>query len=430
MRVLHVADFLPGLHHIAGGAEFATQRVIEEQVAFGLDVEVATLPIQNRQVRSAWSHHHEYGNLDRFAPRLAYAVKQLYFPSDPLAASAVAAIIARRRPDVVHFHNLHFSGLSVVRTARAAGVPSVWSIYDYWVFCPSFMLLTSGNELCVRGHGEHCVDCIGVRRARALEPVKRVLFGSRPGRFARPVASVDRLVVLSEASRELLVQHGVQDSRIAVIPQYIWRQAAASRRQGVPETGRLLYVGWVEHRKGLHVVVEALGLVAGEFPSLRLDVLGMPANAGYQAMIERRVRELGLADRVRFRGKVSRADLVRELQGAFLVTVPEQWENMSPVILTEAMAAGACVLASRIGGIRHFVEDYRSGLLANRDDAPEFAAKIRFAMADPAAVGAMGEAARARAAHLFDPAVINRKTVGLYESLVDADASAPVEAVS
>lgn len=421
MKVLHIADFLPGLHRIAGGAEFAALRVIEEQVAAGLDVEVATLSIENRQVRSPCARHHEYRNVDRVAPRLAYAVKQLYFPSDPLAASGVADIIARSQPDVVHFHNLHFSGLSTVGMARAAGIASVWSIYDYWIFCPSFMLLTSKNELCTRGHGAHCVDCIGARRARTLKPLKRALFGLRPAQFSRPVASVDRLVALSEASRDLLVAHGVEAARIVVLPQYIWKEAVASQRQGEPERGRLLYVGWVEHRKGLHVIVEALGKLAREFPELHLEVLGMPANAEYQSTVERRGRELGVADRVRFRGKLARADLVRALQSAYLVAVPEQWENMSPVILTEAMAAGACVLASRLGGIRHFVEDYRSGLLAERNDAEEFADKIRWAMHHPGAVREIGEAARMRARHLFDPAAINRKTIDLYNSVIDID---------
>ena len=418
MKILHVADFLPGLHNIAGGAEFATLRVIEEQVGAGMDVEVATLPIERPRASGPWSRHFEYRNLDRFAPRFAYAVKQLYLPGDALASAGVANIIARSRPDVVHFHNLHFSGLSVVGTARAAGIPSVWSIYDYWVFCPSFMLLTSDDQLCERGHGEHCVDCIGVRRARTLKPLKRALFRMRPSMFARPVASVDRLVTLSEASRDLLVRHGVDPARIAVLPPYIWKEAAEATAGDGPEPGRLVYVGWVEQRKGLHVVIEAVGKLAGEFPELHLEVLGMAANLEYQAHIEQRVRELGIGDRVHFRGKATRAELIDELRRAYLVTIPEQWENMSPVILTEAMAAGACVLASRIGGIRHIVEDFGSGLLAERNDAGEFADRIRWAMQHPQQVGAMGRAAHERAARLFDPAAINRKTVEMYQSII------------
>ena len=45
------------------------------------------------------------------------------------------------------------------------------------------MLLTNKNEICTLGHGAHCVNCIGTRRARALKPLKEALFGLRPAVF-------------------------------------------------------------------------------------------------------------------------------------------------------------------------------------------------------------------------------------------------------
>jgi len=111
MKILHVADYLPGLHKVAGGAEFAARRVIDEQSAAGIDVEVATLRADLPSQVLPWRHY-EMRNLDRYAPGFAYAVKQMYFPADPLASTDLATAIAQSRPDVVHYHNLHFSGLS------------------------------------------------------------------------------------------------------------------------------------------------------------------------------------------------------------------------------------------------------------------------------------------------------------------------------
>ena len=286
MKILHVADYLPGLHDRAGGAEFATLRTIEEQVAAGLEVEVATLRVHSPPGKVSYQRHHEMRNLDRFAPKLAYAVKQLYFPFDSLAASDLARAIKFSRPDVVHYHNLHFAGLSVVSEARAAGIPSVWSVYDYWLFCPSFMLLTNRNELCAQGHSHRCVDCIGTRRLRALKPLKRLFFHTRNAAFRQPASAVDRLIVLSDASRDLLIRHGIAADRIHVIPQYIWKEAAAAKEHILPTRGRLVYVGWVEQRKGLHVIIQALGLIAKEYPEVHLEVLGLPANSEYQTYVE------------------------------------------------------------------------------------------------------------------------------------------------
>lgn len=416
MKVLHVADFLPSLHQRAGGAEFATQRIIDEQVAEGVDVEVATLARDIDGPDPPWPHH-VFGHLDRWAAKAAYAVKQMYFPFDPVAATGVARAIARTRPDIVHFHNLHFGGLGLLREAHAAGIPAIHSIYDYWMFCPAFMLLTKHNELCRRGHGAHCVDCIGTRRARLLKPLKKSLFALRPTMFGGPAASVDRFIVLSDASAELLQSQGISSERIRVVPQYIWKAAAAAKRCEPAVPGRLLYVGWVEHRKGLHVIIEAMTQLKDEFPELHLDVLGLPAHAGYEAELRSLVQASGLQDRVHFRGRIGREALIAELHKAFLVTVPEQWENMSPVILTEAMAAGACVLASRIGGIRHFVAEGHSGLLANRDDVAEYARAIRWAMQNPEMVADMGRAAATRAAALFDPETVTTAMLRVYREL-------------
>ena len=106
------------------------------------------------------------------------------------------------------------------------------------------------------------------------------------------------------------------------------------------------------------------------------------------------------------------------LEDAFLVVIPEQWENMAPVILTESMAGAKCVLASRVGGIPEFVEEYKTGLLAERDDPAEFASRIEWAMEHPEQVEAMGAAARARAQEAFDPESINEEFLSLYDSLV------------
>ena len=174
---------------------------------------------------------------------------------------------------------------------------------------------------------------------------------------------------------------------------------------------------WVEARKGLHVVIEALGKVAHEFENLTLDVLGMPANAAYENEIKTQIERLGLNSRVNFLGRQSRDALLDALQDAYLVLVPEQWENMSPVIVTEAMAAGACVLASRVGGIPEFVNDGETGLLAERDNADAFAAQMRHAMLDPNAVESMRAAARARALDIFDPGKLHQQHRDIYRTL-------------
>jgi len=418
VRILHVLDYLPELHSAVGGAEFVAQRIIHEQAKQGVDVHIATLLPEKSVQRPPWTRAYHFSNLDRLSAKLAYAVKQLYLPIDPLSARGVRKAIEESQPDLVHYHNLHFSGLSVLECSRAVSIPSVLSIYDYWLFCPSFMLLASGDFLCDRGHGGHCVDCVGSKRLPWLRGLKKSFFQSRVGVFERFATMPDHLIALSEASKQLMIDRGVTGQRIEVIPQYIWEEGAESSVNDSPVPGRMTYVGWVERRKGLHVVVAALAKIAATYPEAHLEVLGLPADQDYQRQVEKFIDENGLADRVKFRGRLPREQLLSALQSSQLVVVPEQWENMSPVILTEALAAGCAVLASRIGGIKHFVNDYQDGLLADRLSPASFAEKMSWAFDHPSELADMRHAARRRALSLFGVGVVNMKMNTLYERAI------------
>ncbi|MCP5348423.1 MAG: glycosyltransferase family 4 protein [Gammaproteobacteria bacterium] len=419
MKVLHVVDYLPGIHEHVGGAEFVAQRMILEQEKLGIEIEIATLPADFNLPNPPWKAHYEYGNLDQYLGKASYAVKQMFKPNDPIPAARLQSIIQHSKPDIVHYHNLHFSGLSVLTKARAAGIPSFKSIYDYWIFCPSNMLLTSSGELCKQGQGAHCVDCVGKRRLRALKPLKRHFFDKRKKAFGALTGQVDRFMVLSEASRDLMIHQGISPDKIVVVPQYIWEEAEKSRIVDDPVPGRLVYVGWIDERKGLHVVVDAFLQLADEFPELHIEILGLPASESYKTAIQSKLNASGHSSRVNFRGRISRSDLLSELSKAFLVTVPEQWENMSPVILTESMAAGACPLASRVGGIKYFIEDNVSGLLAERDDPTDWATHIRYAMNNRSDILAMRQAAKDRARYVFDPKTINETMLRVYEEAIE-----------
>jgi glycosyltransferase involved in cell wall biosynthesis len=76
------------------------------------------------------------------------------------------------------------------------------------------------------------------------------------------------------------------------------------------------------------------------------------------------------------------------------------------------------VLASRIGGIKHFVNDYRDGLLADRLSPAGFAEKMSWAFDHPIELSEMRHAARRRALNLFDVGVVNTKMNTLYERAI------------
>jgi starch synthase len=109
---------------------------------------------------------------------------------------------------------------------------------------------------------------------------------------------------------------------------------------------------------------------------------------------------------------------------------PSIYEPLGIVNL-EAMACGAAVVASAVGGIPEVVVDGTTGKLVRYDAvsdgtgtpvdpdgfARDFAAAVNSVLADPAAAEAMGRAGRERAVQEFSWTTIAHETLDLYLSL-------------
>jgi glycosyltransferase involved in cell wall biosynthesis len=122
---------------------------------------------------------------------------------------------------------------------------------------------------------------------------------------------------------------------------------------------RLLAVGRLVAVKGQGVLVEAVARLARDGVDVVATLVGDgPRRAGLEAL----ARDLGVADRIQFAGRVGQDDIRRFYAEADVFCLPSFAEGI-PVVLLEAMASGVPVVASRITGIPELIEDGRSGVL-------------------------------------------------------------------
>ncbi len=125
-----------------------------------------------------------------------------------------------------------------------------------------------------------------------------------------------------------------------------------------------------------------------------------------------------------FDGMLTLDEVRQVLTASTVFCCPSVYEPLGIVNL-EAMACGAPVVASDVGGIPEVVDDPTTGTLVHYDaDDPagfeaRFAAAVNAMAADPVAAAAKGEAGRARADSEFSWTAVAEKTVALYRSLLD-----------
>lgn len=200
-----------------------------------------------------------------------------------------------------------------------------------------------------------------------------------------------RIVAATEAeAHELVGTLRAREERVAVVPCGVDLAAfaprepeAARRRLGLEGARPVVYVGRLEPLKRVDRLVEAMARL--DDPRTRLVVVGgdgAEGDAGGEAArLARLAADLGVAERVEFRGPEPRAVLADYYAAAAAVVVPSAYESFNLVAL-EALASGAALVATPVGVVPDLVEDGVNGLIVPPGDAGALARALERLLAD------------------------------------------------
>jgi teichuronic acid biosynthesis glycosyltransferase TuaC len=176
------------------------------------------------------------------------------------------------------------------------------------------------------------------------------------------------VICISEKVQQLL-RHGSQvDVRSTVVyngtdpnffsPSMEGRALSPVQRSAAPQQ-EILMVGNLLVAKGHELVLRAIRQLEVSFPQLRCRIIGEgPDGARFEAL----ARELGIAQRVQFEGRKSRAEVADAMRACSVFVLPSRYEGLGCVYL-EAMACGKPVIACRGQGIDEIIEHRKNGWL-------------------------------------------------------------------
>ncbi|WP_340539653.1 glycosyltransferase [Nocardioides sp. GXZ039] len=309
------------------------------------------------------------------------------------ARAAMARILDRVRPDVVHLHNIyHQLSPSILAPITDRAIPSVMTLHDYKLVCPTYQLLDADGEICeacLPGRFRNAVRrrCNrGSLTGSALSAVE-----SRVHRTTGAYDGIDVLACPSDFLRAKMVQGGIAATRLAHLTNF----CDLSGIEAATEPGRgVLYAGRLSHEKGVDVLVEA----ARHLPQgLPITIAG---DGPERAALEARADAVA-PGRITFLGRISGAEVHRRMREAAVVVVPSRWYENQPMTILEAYGAGRPVVASRLGGLPELVDDGVTGALVAHDDPRGLAEAVRILALDPETAHAHGREARRRAEERF-----------------------------
>jgi glycosyltransferase involved in cell wall biosynthesis len=171
-------------------------------------------------------------------------------------------------------------------------------------------------------------------------------------------------------------------------------------------------------RKGLGTLLDAAALVPGV-------VFAIAGEGEDRSVLETRIRQLGLGDRIRILGQ--RDDIPALLASCDLFVLPSLFEGL-PLSILEAMAAGKPVIATAVPGTREAVSEGKTGLLFPPGDAPALAGTITAILADRDLAGRLGRAGQIHVRQEFSAEMMARQVEAVYGEVLrsaPAPAAAP-----
>jgi glycosyltransferase involved in cell wall biosynthesis len=294
-------------------------------------------------------------------------------------------------PTVTHLHQV--DDPQIVEFMRQTA-PVVISAHGYTA-CTAGVYYFSPGEECTRSHGLGCVPNLLARGCSHASHRKTI--ATLPGKYRRATGGLDALrradlaVSYSSSVDRHLAANGI--ARRTVVPYFPTMATRPGSGHGTRR--RVVFAGRIVLAKGIDVLIRAARRVDAEF---------VICGEGRRLQDMRDLaRELGVAERVSFKGWLDAERLADEFANASLVVIPSVWPEPFGLVGIEALAAGRPAVASATGGVGDWLEDGVAGLCVPPGDEGELARALNELLADPDRQQTMGTAGRRLVAERFSP---------------------------
>jgi phosphatidylinositol alpha-1,6-mannosyltransferase len=169
--------------------------------------------------------------------------------------------------------------------------------------------------------------------------------------------------------------------------------------------------------KALDSLISGFALVAREHQNVDLLISG---DGPDRSLLEELAKSFALAERVKFLGIVSRAELWRLYKGALLFAMPSRMPEGLGLTFLEAMASGLAVVGTRSGGTPEIVKEGVTGLLVEHNQPDELSSAISTLIKDRGRAVAMGDTGRRIAARCYGWPRFSEQYAELYASCLHA----------
>ena len=306
------------------------------------------------------------------------------------------------QPSLIHSASNFVVGMAGARAAKALGIPSIYEIRGFWHLTQS-----------TKRAGYENSDHYSLSEYFEIETAKQS----------------DYVFTITQALKDILIEHGVQESKIRVLPNAVDASKFKIMKKDrdlekeLDFKNKLVigYIGSFVDYEGLDLLLEACALLKENHGSkFKLLLVG---DGQVMQQLRRTVQFLQLEDHVVFTGRVPHDEVQRYYSLIDIAPLPRKGlrvcELVSPLKPFEAMASGKVLVTSSVQALAEIVDDGNTGLVFEKDNAKDLAAKLEMVLTDADLRKRIGENANKWVLENHSWDVISKRVTDIYDKILE-----------
>jgi glycosyltransferase involved in cell wall biosynthesis len=325
-------------------------------------------------------------------------------------------IVDKVKPDIAHIQHLLYLSTTIVDELKKRNIPIIFTLHDYWLFCPQGQLLKKDLSICNNDYSG-CFNCIqhqlcirknifnyyyllqrflsdnllqwiknnylNYAKNSFLSPEDSIKQINKRSSYMRDICSkIDLFISPSEFLRERFIKFGIPENKI-IFSQYGFNLEYFKEKQKTHSNKlRFACIGNILPAKGAHILIETFNKIKDY--NVELKIYGEVSS--YKGLLEnylRYIKRLAKNKNIRFMGGFNNKYVASIFKEIDVLIVPSIWYENSPLVIQEALASNTAVIASNIGGIPELIVDGRNGLLFKSNDADCLYEKVKQIIDNP-----------------------------------------------
>lgn len=394
LKIVFFCSYYPPIQ--IGGSELYVHELARTFKSMGHDIKVVTFskkPYTPHEIKEPYS----IDGIDVYLLRIKIPI------FDPSVFIKMCNYL--KETDILHIHTLNNPDIviPIVLSAKALGIPILWTNHTYEFICPTKFV--KNGRICNEYKCKECFEKF---------PFKKKLYFYKY-KLARNILKkyIDVVIAPSEYVNNVHVDFGFEREKVLTVHHGI--NIDNFKFHSLTEQKNIFFAGYLYRLRGYGSLIRAFKKINDTIPDAKLIIGGEGPD---RERIMRLKRKFDLKN-MKYVGKITHKEMCEYYKRSRVVVNPTHLPEVFGLVGIEAMSVGRPVVASRIGGITDWLYDGVNGFLVEPNDTKELINKISILLEDKKLAEKMGVKGRHIVEKNFSIEQNARKLLTVYSDIME-----------